>query len=59
MSVVRPSETRPGKIELPNPSRMTKVICMQCKAVNNFSDDELLDIEAKIVGQPDVPPKRH
>ena len=46
---VRYSKTYGYKIEVPNPSQTTKVICTHCQAVNEFSDAELTEVDATVL----------
>lgn len=49
LSAVRPSESSDGRIEFPNPSRISKVICPHCGESNEFSDVELKQVLASVV----------
>jgi hypothetical protein len=49
LSAVRHSETDGRRIDLPVPSRKTKVVCPHCGAENEFSDSELKDVSAEIL----------
>lgn len=50
LSAVRPSESNAelGRIEFPNPSRISEVVCPHCGTINEFSDVELKQVHASV-----------
>lgn len=50
-SAVRQARTVGNQMEIPNPSRKTKVICVHCGHLNEFSDGELFQEDAEIRGE--------
>ena len=51
VSGVRKSFTGTTGIEFPHPNRKTVVECPHCKHRNEFSDGDLIEIDANILGE--------